>query len=156
MDNFDRIFGHRKYHNLSIDIGAQQDEAFLGKGWYGTERVEGAFNFRWSEGEESNIIVNLFDAFNYSLELRVEPLSYPQSPQQIITILVNGQEASRIQLKNGFNNYYVSIVKSYWKRGINEIEFRYQFCQQPKAVMESSDERQLAVAFDYITLRIIK
>lgn len=156
VENFDQIFGHRAYHNIAVDIGDNKDVQFLGKGWYGRESYEGIFYFRWSKGKESNLIVNLFDAFDYQLELMAAPLIYQQSPEQMITVYVNGQEITRIRLKRGFHHYYITVAKTYWKKGINEIRFQYQFCQQPKFVMESSDERHLAVAFDYIRLQIIK
>jgi hypothetical protein len=156
LENFDRIFGHRPYHNLSIDIGSQQDEPFLGKGWYGSESYQGAFSFRWSKGKESNILVSLFDAFNYQLELKAAPFSYAKSPEQGITIYINGEKASSIKLRNGFNSYKTLIPKSYWKPGLNEIKFHYQYCQQPRAVMESNDGRLLGVAIDYVKLQIIK
>jgi hypothetical protein len=156
LENFDRIFGHKPYHNLSIDIGTQQDEPFLGKGWYGSESYRGAFSFRWSKGRESNLLVSLFNAFNYQIELKVAPFNYPESPEQEITIYINGKKASSIKLSNGFNSYKTLIPKSYWKPGLNVIKFQYKFCQQPRAVMESNDGRLLGVAIDYVKLQIIK
>jgi hypothetical protein len=156
MRSFDRIFGHKPYNNLAIDIGSQQDEPFLGKGWYGSESYQGAFSFRWSRGKESNILVSLFDAFNYQMELKVAPFSYPKSPRQRIAIYINEKRASSIPLRNGFHYYSTTIPKSYWKTGLNEIRFLYEYCQQPRTVMESDDGRYLGVAFDYVKLQIIK
>ena len=84
--------GRRSYRYVSIDLGEEDDEAFLTSGWSERERDPG-LSFRWAVTTESNLVVPLMERGSYLLEFRADPFRYEGAPQPRVTISVNGAAA---------------------------------------------------------------
>lgn len=128
------------------------DPAFLKQGWsYPQDYYE--IPVRWADKPESSLFVTLRYPTDYMATLHVLPFSYPNAPMQSITIMVNQKEAATISLENLWKEYTVSIPKSYWYVGINELRFKYAYAISPIQVISGNpDTRTLAVCWHYLKL----
>ena len=68
-------------------------------------------------------------------------------------IFVNGKYFTKLDLKDGWEKYVLSVPASFWQDGENAIGFRYGWLASPEEVSQSPDPRYLAVAFDYVAVK---
>lgn len=155
-DRFDTIYGHREFHNLTIDVGASGDTHFVGRGWSEPESTSDGSTFRWSSGPESSFLLYLFEPYDYRLALMGEPSRHPKGSSQVILVNVNGQKAARLSLTEGWQTVEAVVPASFWKAGLNEILLTYLWTVEAGEAYGGEDGRQIAVKLERLDLQIIK
>ena len=137
-----------------IDFESETSPEFLAEGWWPTE-YDGKVTFAWSSGKASQLWVRLVRPQDYTMELRLSRIVSPDHPDQAVTIYVNKHLVSEIPLQvDGWQLYTVSIPNTALTSGINNLRFMYRTTTSPaKIYPDSMDQRNLAVAFDFIRLR---
>jgi hypothetical protein len=92
-DRFDAIWGSRRYHDWSIDVGSDADGPHLGRGWSLSEKTSDGKWFRWSDGESSSLFLQLFEPYRYRLRLEGAAAKAPDGGPQTVHLEVNGAGA---------------------------------------------------------------
>ena len=149
---YDKLRG-RTYNNLTIDLGEDEDERFLGGGWATRERA-GAASFRWATGLESIVVAPLkVRVDDYRIELRCAPFRYPGATgPQTVTVLVNDREVGRLALADAQAAYTVEVPAVALRAGLNQVRLRHGYAVSPAQAGLSTDNRALAVQYDAIRL----
>jgi hypothetical protein len=152
-DKYDRLTGRYLFYgaeNLGgyIDIGGD-DEDFIGPGWSYQEREEDGRTFRWSLGHESSFFVCLMERQDIIISFSAQPYTFPHGSRQHIKLYINERYITSFVMKEGFQLYSVEVGKEYWRRAINRIDLEYGYIIRPHDAVGSSDNRPIAVAFDF-------
>jgi hypothetical protein len=99
--------------------------------------------------------VPLARATGYDLDLMAQPYRYPHAPAaQSLKVFVNGKQASNFQMSDSLQQYHVFVPGDFWRSGINEIRFDYGYTAIPQKISASTDTRELAVFFDWISASV--
>jgi hypothetical protein len=145
---YDRQRG-RTYTDLTIDVGEEDDDQFLGRGWADRERAAD-LSFRWANAITSTLLVPLkTPAANYQLEIDWAPFA----PPQVVHVEVNGAPVGSARLDGGFQLDRFELPRALLRPNLNQLRFRYQHAQSPKSLGLSDDGRTLAVQVNRIRLR---
>lgn len=138
--------------NNSIDIGSSQYNKYLLAGWSNDEIADDNTHFRWAEGKNASLHFFLDDKKEIEMQFRAHPFIFPESPLQKTSILINNKFVETITMKNSDWALYSTIIPSTaLKRGINTIQFTFNFSKSPSTVLKNNtDPRELAVAFDFV------
>jgi hypothetical protein len=157
-EQFDPTYGHRPYHNLTIDVGSPQDRYFLGRGWSIPEMLPDGRSYRWSVGDQSTWLVPLFGPFDYRLSLTGETSRHPEGLRQPVSIEVNGRRASRLTFTEGWQTVETRIPASFWREaeGLNEIRLRYGWTVEAESVYGGADPRRIAIRLARLELEVVK
>jgi hypothetical protein len=155
-EQFDPTYGHRPYHNLTINVGSPGDRYFLGQGWSIPEMLPDGRSYRWSVGGQSTWLVPLFGPFDYRLSFTGEPSHHPDGLTQTLAVEVNGHAATRITLSEGWQSVDARIPAAFWSEGLNEIRLVYGWTVEAGSVYRGSDPRQIAYRLERLRLQIIK
>ncbi|HJO39541.1 MAG: glycosyltransferase family 39 protein [Vicinamibacterales bacterium] len=148
---YDRLRG-RAYNNLLIDVGAPDDERFLGHGWAAREQHP-SFTFRWADNETSTVLVPLkTNTDDYLLELEWGPFIGPGLPPQTVEIEVNSTSVATLTLQPGMHVDRVEIPAAVLRLNLNQLRFRYRYAVSPEELGLSGDTRRLSV--QVATLRL--
>ena len=153
-DRFDAVWGHRPYHNLTIDVGSPSDFYFVGKGWSIAERTTAGRTYRWSDGGESSWLVYLFAPYRYRLILTGEVAHGTDGLPQRIGLEINGKATGLVSLAPGKTVAEAIVRAEFWKAGLNEIVFRYSYTVNAGEAYGTSDPRRIAVRLERFELRI--
>lgn len=154
---FDELLSIWRLGSWKIDFGETGDEALLGYGWSEPEKTPGGLSFRWSKGPTSTLLVPLTRATDYDLDLMMQPHPNADTTMgQSLTVSVNGKEVVKLKLRDTIQEYHVPVPRRFWQSGVNEIRFDYGYTVIPKKQGTSSDPRELAVLFNWITSSITK
>ncbi len=149
---FDELLSLWRLANWEIDLGGSDEAKMLGYGWCEPETTPGGLSIRWSKGPASTLLVPLVRATDYDLNLIAQPYRYPNAPPaQTLEILINGTHAATLKMSDSIQEYNVFVPRRYWQSGINEIRFDYGYTAVPKKLGISSDRREIAVLFDWIS-----
>jgi hypothetical protein len=140
-----------------IDVGAPNDERFLGHGWSAREQHP-RFSFRWADDETSTVLVPLkTNVDDYLLELEAGPFAGPGLPTQTVEIEVNSTSVATLTLQPGVHVYRVDIPAAVLRLNLNQLRFRYGYAVSPEELGLSDDPRRLSVQVATIRLqRILK
>lgn len=153
-DRFDLVWGHRLYHNLTIDVGSPSDMYFVGKGWSVAERTSAGRTYRWSDGAESSWLVYLFAPYRYRLILTGEAAHGSDGLPQRIGLEINGNAPGLVSLAPGKTVAEAVVQAEFWKAGLNEIVFRYSYTVNAGEAYGTSDPRRIAVRLERLELRL--
>lgn len=141
----------RKFAQLRIDVGREQDEQFLVGAWLDRER-DGGGAFRWTSGQEVGLFAWL-RAPAYQLRFTAEPFVYPGAPQQTVEVRAGDISIGTVELARGRASYEIDIpTGAIHEGGWLRLYFQFAYAAAPETVLESADARMLAVRFDVIEL----
>ena len=120
-------------------------------GFYPPEQwVDGAFEFRWSEGDFSRVSI-LPATADADLELVVlaYPLEVAGRRGQSVTVGLNGTELGSVRMASGWHRYVLALPAGKLAPGPNTLTFRYGYTLCPATDFNGggNDRRNLAVAF---------
>jgi MoaA/NifB/PqqE/SkfB family radical SAM enzyme len=131
---------------LRLTFGSDQQSGWVGTGWYEGEQM-GEETLRWSEGQHSVIEVPLPTGKDVRMELNCQPFVYPGSNPQRVSVLLNGSPVGELALAPDRQTYGIVLPARLIQTGLNTIELRYAYAQQPRKVLRNnSDRRVLAMA----------
>lgn len=134
-----------------LTFGQGTTRKWLRSGWYQDE-ASGSVSYVWSEGEKSIIEVPLSTGKDLRMTFACQPLQFPGSPQQTVTVVLNGRVIERVALQPVTSTYSVVLPKAAIVESMNVLEFRYGFARKSSEVQPgSSDSRVLGVAWHSIS-----
>jgi hypothetical protein len=153
-DRFDTIWGSRRYHDWSIDVGSEADRPHLGRGWSQSEKTSDGKWFRWSDGESSSLFLQLFEPYRYRLRLEGAAAKAPDGGPQTVHLEVNGAGAGVLRFGAQRGADEMLVPAEYWRAGLNEIVFRYRYRVRAGEVYGGNDPREIALRLERVALTI--
>jgi hypothetical protein len=117
-DRFDRAYGlvPRDRWELRLD----EARPVMGRGW--AEQGRATASGPWARGREATLLVSVRGPAPHVMTgTAVCPPG--AAPQQHVRVLVNGQAAGVLVLRQGESRWAVRIGAGHWRRGLNEIRF---------------------------------
>lgn len=133
-----------------VDFGTSAASMHLAHNWSWNERWNKTFPFNWANSQRSLLLLRFQQSALTSCAMRVRPFSYPNAPQQLIKIFLNGHFVTQKTLAPAWQEYAFSLPQSYVRRGINKLAFEYHYAHSPSQVLGEPDRRKLSVAFDWL------
>lgn len=130
-----------------IDIGGEVDGAYLGEGWFRAEDISGAMA-RWTgDADTSRIRVALPEA---DTTITLEGLAF--MPVQSVTLWVNGELIDTQNVGQGWTEVTFNVPGDLLDAEIDVIGLEHALVESPFEASggSSSDQRRLAVAYDWI------
>jgi hypothetical protein len=136
--------------DFAIDFGLEETEMYRGEGWSWNEEI-GGVSANWATAQRARVFVPLRQGGNYKLTLAALPFRYQGAPPQKIKITMNSHPVSELSLTANWAPYKVDIPSTVIRYGLNELTLHFSYLASPQDVLpESSDQRTLAVAVDYV------
>ncbi len=136
-----------------IDFGTESGFPALLAGWSPAEFAHD-LTYAWSNAQESTAWLYLPYVTTMKMDLRLFPFTFPSSPNQRVSVSMNGERLGELALEGRWQTYSLDLPRSHLREGVNTIRFRYGYTAAPATVIPgNNDRRRLAVAFDYIALR---
>ncbi len=134
-----------------IDFGTPTARQYMRSGWSTGEGSPSTATFVWSLGRESVLEFFLHEAREVPVTFRCFPFQFPGSPQQAISIAVNGVDLQTVRLQEGWNLYRIVLPAAALKAGLNQLEFRYAYSRAAIAVVpDSVGQRILSVGWVHL------
>ena len=130
---------------LRLDIGDSAARRWMQAGWH---RGEGeGRTYAWSDGARSVLTVPLPRGGDIRMDFEALPFEFPRSPDQRVTIVLNGTVLEERPLRSGLQKYSVILPAAALSEPLSTLEFRYAWARKPQEVGGSADVRTLAVAW---------
>ncbi len=111
-------------------------------GWSHGETAEDGNTFRWASSEQAAFTLPSPTEAKRILWLECEPFLFEGGPTQWISIAVNGEPLTEVELRPGRERYPIEVP---FIAGDNVFDLRFRFAGDPNRT--SADRRKLAVAF---------
>jgi hypothetical protein len=138
--------------DFTIDFGLEETEMYRGEGWSWNEEI-GGVSANWATTQRARVFMPLRQGGDYKLTIAALPFSYQGAPPQKVKITMNGHPVSELSLTANWAPYKVDIPSTFIHYGLNELTLHFSHLASPQDVLpESSDQRILAVAVDYVKL----
>lgn len=135
-----------KKEYLSVDIGGQDDDMFLGAGW--NTREEG---FRWT-WKNSSVMFKVIKPRKFILYFQASSFYKPQK----VNIYVNKKKITAVMLPTLLEKFYIPIDQELGE-GINFIHFIFSSAYRPSdVILSNNDNRFLSAKFTKVSLEEIQ
>ncbi|MCD4751399.1 MAG: hypothetical protein K8R59_18685, partial [Thermoanaerobaculales bacterium] len=109
--------------------------------------------FAWANAEASEFVIDLASAEARRLEMRCWPFRYPGSPDQTVTLIVNGGRVGIATIKPSRRKTHFDIPESVLLPGRNLLRFEYGYAGSPMTLKPgSSDRRRFAAGFEELSV----
>ncbi len=136
-----------------LNFDPETTAGHLVSGWSGWEKTPEGDSFVWAEAREAKVRVRSNGGSDRVVRFRASSFIYPGSPEQVVTVYVNGTRIDSAGLYREPHVVSLVVPKALWKRGDNELKFEFLWTASPKdRVPGASDPRMLAAAFDWIEI----
>ena len=130
---------------LDVHFGNPLTRRLLRTGW-NQDESRGGQSFVWSSGNQSELTVPLPADDDIRLAFECAPFIFPGSPQQSVSISLNGTSIGEVVLQSGDAVYSTTLPSRLLVNGDNTLELRYRYSRRPdEAIPGSTDTRSLAV-----------
>jgi hypothetical protein len=134
---------------VNFDTGSR---ALLGAGFSNPEG-SGDDAFAWCSARTCKVTVYSRGEVDRTIAFQAAPYSFPNAPQQSVTVLLNGAPLGSHKLPGGVSVMRVKAPKATWLLGPNELRFDFGYAEAPKDhVPGNGDPRKLAAAFVWIAM----
>ncbi len=125
----------------------------LVSGWSGWEKTTEGDTFVWAEAREATVKVQNAGGSDRVVRFRASSFAYPGSPEQTVTLFVNGTRVDAAGLYREAHVVSFVVPKALWKKGDNELKFEFLWTASPKdRIPGASDPRTLSASFDWIEI----
>ncbi|MBI4342462.1 MAG: hypothetical protein HY599_03735 [Candidatus Omnitrophica bacterium] len=132
---------------LHVDIGDSSARGWMHSGWQVDETAGGA-SYAWSDGMRSVLTIPLPTGTDIRMDFEALPFAFSRSPQQRVSVILNGTVIEEVPLRPGLQKYSVILPADVVLGAPDTLEFRYAYARAPQDVLRlSSDSRMLAVAW---------
>ncbi len=132
----------KQWRGILFEFGSPSARPYLDEGWsYGETSPDGN-TFRWALGEKATFRFIGGKAQGRVAWIECEPFTFPGSPTQRLTFVVNGHVLPPLQLREGRHRYPLEIPVL--EDGINDVEVQFAYAGNPKG---NGDRRPLTAAF---------
>ena len=101
----------------------------------------------WSLGAYSILELSFQKCGALNLHFECRPFSYPNAPTQSISIFLNDTLQGTMELTTEKRAYSLPLDPSHQRVGSNKLRFEYGYTRSPADVGDSTDGRELAVAW---------
>lgn len=132
---------------VNLDLGETAARASLGPGWQSPNETEGARSFVWATGTESRIELPDRVGATARLKMRVRPYNFQTLPEQFIEVDLGGPSTRVGPLDPGWDEVRLSVVDAG-----GPLRLTHPWARSPATVEGNEDHRQLAVAYDHISI----
>ena len=119
-------------------------------GWSYSERDESGMTYRWSNRNQSEMLIKTVDPKDTVMRCAIAPFISPDGRKQSLRILLNDRLLETTTLPEGLHTHDFHIPASFLHRGHNRFTFSYGYTLSPLQTGLGADPRTLAVAFDSI------
>ncbi|MBI1748938.1 MAG: sulfatase [Acidobacteria bacterium] len=138
---------------VNIDFGNPSAAPFLAGGF--SDRIETSEdgNTRWAVGRDSELLFNINQVSDKTAYLRCIPFYYEDMLPQILTIALNAQFITDIELDTDWLEYTIPLQASWLKPGENVMSFSYALATVPAEISGAEDTRALSVNFAYLRIK---
>ena len=126
-------------------------EWLLGSGWSYPEISADGTSFRWAT--VPRLEIGLLQSVEQPESLRIRVLPYPSAhqPSQTLTVWLNGQQPTTVELRPGWQDLVLRFPVDLWRTDGNRVTFDLRWLESPQEVDPSSpDSRTLGAAFDLV------
>ena len=117
-----------------IDFGTDAAHLYQGEGWDIDQTIAGE-SANWANQQSARVLFPIRDLADYQIALRALPFTYPRSPAQTLELIVNGKSISRIDLKDGWQDYAATIPARVLRAGLNDLELKFGYAVRPRDVL---------------------
>ena len=114
---------------LTLDFGARNTDLWRAEGWDADEPDVGGADGVWATARRAHLLFRSEDATPRTLRFRVQPFVWPDAPEQILTIELNGRKIGSTQLAPGWDIYEFGITP---QPGINHLWFIFKYAESPR------------------------
>jgi len=126
-----------------IDFSKESTQKLLLKGWSKAEKAG-----TWAISLSSDLIFyKFFPPRDQRIVIECYPFSYPDSPEQYLTLYLNGNYISKQELLKKKKEYAFLLPGKYLKKGGNILTFKFNYAKSPADVFGKKDRRNLAAMF---------
>lgn len=140
---------------VSLDLGTLDARSRMLRGWSSSE-TSGGSSWAWGTGAASALQLTIVRPAPRELVLHGRPLLYPEAPDQIVEVVLNGQSIGEIRLSRTLlvQPYRLPLPMASQVRGENLLELRYAYSRRPAEVMPggSKDRRSLAAVWTSVQI----
>ncbi|HNS50124.1 MAG TPA: interleukin-like EMT inducer domain-containing protein [Anaerolineae bacterium] len=122
--------------SLTVDLGSGTPVGTmaLGEGWSTPETIQG-YSAHWAQAQGARLLLPAVAGVGYSLSLSALPLDYPGAEPQEVTLSVNGQELTSVEMQPGWLTYTWEIDAALVHSGVNDLRFRFGRLEAPADVI---------------------
>ena len=124
----------------------------LKTGWSGFEQMAEGDTFVWCMEKSCTLSLGA-SAEGHMVRVRAFAFTYPNAPEQTVTLFVNGKSAGRQVLWPRPTVVQFETQASAWKNGRNDLRFDFAYADSPLARSPGAkDRRTLSAAFDWVDI----
>ncbi len=140
-------------HAPLVDIGAIESADAMVDGWSDSEIDPGSgASFAWAAADRAVVETTVLDAEIRQLRMRCRPFQWDGSPEQGLSVVVNGREVGDTVLRPGFHDYSFPLSEGTVRTGSNRVDLRFSWAAAPADHLpNNTDRRTLAAAFEWIS-----
>lgn len=141
----------RAFRDFTLNMGSEDDSAFLLGGWLARER-DARGNFRWATEGAAGVFVRLWKG-PYKLRVVAEPFVWRGAPAQTVEVRIGDRALGTFDLPPGVSNLELDVPDALTPpREYVRLSFRFAYARSPREVGISEDPRKLAARFESIAL----
>lgn len=120
---------------LTLDFGDWRSDPYRGEGWAGNEEIFAA-TANWATAAEATLFFPVRGSGDRHLSLQIAPFSYPGTPQQTVSLLLNDHLlANSYSLYEGWQTVEVTLPEANLVSGLNRLTLRFAQTAQPRRVL---------------------
>ncbi len=144
-------------HAPFIDVGAIGSVGSLVEGWSGSEIDSGSgATFAWAAADRAVLETTLLDTEIEQLDIRCRPFHWDGSPEQRLSVVVNGCEIGDTILEPGFHDYSLPLPEGTVRTGLNRVDLRFSWTAVPADHLpNNTDRRTLSAAFESLSFGML-
>jgi hypothetical protein len=136
-----------------LNFDPETTSGHLVSGWSGWEKTAENDTFVWAQAREAKVKVTNAGGSDRILRFRAWAFSFPNAPEQVVTLYVNGTRVDAVGLDKEPRVVTFVVPKALFKKGENEIRFAFAYAEPPKErIPGAEDTRRLAAAFDWLEI----
>ena len=132
----------KQWRGTLFEFGVPSARPYLDEGWSYGETAPDGNTFRWALGKRASFRFAGSKSQGRIAWIECEPFTFPGSPTQSLTFVVNGNVLPPLQLRAGRHRYPLEIPVL--QDAVNEVEIQFSYAGHPEG---HGDRRPLAAAF---------
>ena len=114
---------------LDLDFGARVTDLWRAEGWDGDEPDVGGASGVWAIGPRAHLLFRSDDTAPRTLRFRAQPFTWPDAPDQYLTLRLNGHTIDTTVLFPGWETYEMTIQPQV---GMNHLWFQFSHTASPR------------------------
>jgi hypothetical protein len=125
---------------LTIDFGTENAALNRGEGWSRDEFI-GDATANWADSREARVFVPLRQMGDYEMTFRALAFAYEGSPEQSLTVLINGHRMPEsFTIGPYWETHSLTVPSRYLRSGLNELTLSFAYAASPADVLPGNFE----------------